>query len=229
MTEAPGAPPAMHACAPLPHDLLWLVDPAAFVANEADEAGGTLPAWASAAWLAQAPLVVRRARADAGGRIPVGLRGTTRAQRHAAWLPAAQVARAVTPRMVARQGRWRDHPRRALPALAALAHAAPLLDAMRLDWGVTGGVGFSLASGLDVLHADSDLDLLVTAATPLAPPDERMLMALLGEPRLDIQVGTPHGAFALRERARTGGRVLLKTADGPVMCDDPWRMPAARP
>jgi len=222
----------MTASAPLPHDLLWLADPAAFVADcadHADRADCALPAWASAAWLAQAPLVVRRARADARGRIPVGLRGATRAQRHAAWLPAAQVARAVTPRMIARLARWREHPRRALPALAALARAAPLLDAMRVDWGVAGSVGFSLASGLDLLHEGSDLDLLVTAAAPLAPPAERALIALLDDPRLDIQVGTPRGAFALRERARTGGRVLLKTADGPVMCDDPWLAPAARP
>ncbi|WP_426990460.1 malonate decarboxylase holo-ACP synthase [Cupriavidus sp. 30B13] len=227
MTDGPAHAHAMDGPAPLPHDLLWLADPAAFVAGHA---AGALPAWASAAWLAQAPLVVRRARAGADGRIPVGLRGATRAQRHAAWLPAAQVARAVTPRMIARQARWHDHPRRAaLPALAALARAAPVLDAMQVDWGVTGSVGFSLASGLDLLHEGSDLDLLVTAAAPLAPHAERMLAALLGDPRLDIQVGTPRGAFALRERARTGGRVLLKTADGPVMCDDPWLAPAARP
>lgn len=206
---------------PLPHDLVWLADPAAFAAANA------LPPWAGTAWLARAPLVVRRACADAQARIPVGLRGVTRAQRHAAWLPAAQVARTVTPRMIAQQGRWKTHPRRAaVPALAALALAAPLLDEAQVDWGVTGGVGFSLASGIDVLHEGSDLDLLVGAAAPLAPRTERALIALLDDTRLDIQVSTPHGAFALRERARTGGRVLLKTAGGPVMSADPWLAPA---
>lgn len=204
---------------PLPHDLLWLIDAAGFAR------ANTLPAWASADWLAQAPLVVRRDGASEG-RIPVGLRGTTRAQRHAAWLPATQVARVATPRMIARQARWRDHPRRAaLPALAALARVAPLLDAAQANWGVTGSVGFTLASGIDVLHAGSDLDLLVTAATPLSAELAHALAALLddAQARIDIQVATPIGAFALREQVRTGGRVLLKTATGPVMRHDPWQ------
>ena len=202
----------------LPHDLLWLTDPQAFAGANA------LPAWATVEWLARAPLVVRRDRLD-GARIPVGLRGTTRAQRHAAWLPDTQVARVVTPGMIARQARWRDHPRRReLPALAALARVAPLLDDAQVNWGVTGGTGFTLASGIDVLHAGSDLDLLVTATVPLATGTERALAALLDatDVRIDIQVSTPFGAFALRERARTGGRVLLKTANGPVMSNDPW-------
>ncbi|MDW3687430.1 malonate decarboxylase holo-ACP synthase [Cupriavidus sp. CV2] len=203
----------------LPHDLVWLADAPGFARVNA------LPEWASAAWLACAPLVVRRDGAS-DARIPVGLRGTTRAQRHAAWLPAAQVARVVTPGMIARQARWRDHPRRAaLPALVALARVAPLLDAAQANWGVTGGVGFTLASGIDVLHPGSDLDLLVTAATPLPAELARTLAALLDDAqvRIDIQVATPFGAFALRERVRTGGRVLLKTAIGPVMSQDPWQ------
>lgn len=202
----------------LPHDLLWLANPPAFAA------ANVLPVWATVDWLAQAPLVVRRERADKA-RVPVGLRGTTRAQRHAAWLSGTQVARVVTPGMIARQARWRDHPRRReLPALIALARVAPLLDDAQVNWGVTGGAGFTLASGIDVLHAGSDLDLLVTAPVPLAPGTERALAALLEDvdARIDIQVSTPFGAFALRERARTGGRVLLKTANGPVMSEDPW-------
>ena len=40
-----------------------------------------------------------------------------------------------------------------------------------------------------------------------------------------MQVETRVGAFALREWLRTGGPVLLKTASGPLLCDDPWRSP----
>ncbi|WP_392388550.1 phosphoribosyl-dephospho-CoA transferase MdcG domain-containing protein [Cupriavidus campinensis] len=92
--------------------------------------------------------------------------------------------------------------------------------------GVTGAAGFTLASGLDVLHPGSDVDLLIDAATPLRQADEQWLAALIDdctEARLDIQVATPHGGFALLERLRTGGRVLLKTATGPVRCADPWQ------
>jgi len=201
-----------------PHDLIWLRDAKAFAAD------ATLPDWADPAWLALAPVVVRRDTAG-DGRIPVGLRGMQRAQRHAAWLDPAQCARIVTPGEIAHAARWRSHARLAeLPALRTLARLAPALDALPWHWGVTGAVGFTLATGIDMLHADSDVDLLITAPRPLTRTDEQTLGALqeTGPARLDIQIATPRGAFALRERLRTGGRVLLKTDTGPVLCDDPW-------
>lgn len=203
-----------------PHDLIWLRDAPAFAASQ------PLPAWVDATWLAVAPVVVRR-DLPRDGRIPVGLRGRRREERHATWIDAAQCARVMSPFAIARAARWQDHPRRlALPALRTLARIAPLLDARGLQWGVTGAAGFTLASGLDVLHPGSDVDLLIDAAAPLDQADEQWLAALIDdgtEARLDIQIATPHGGFALLERLRTGGRVLLKTAAGPVRCADPWQ------
>lgn len=203
-----------------PHDLIWLHDAPAFAASQ------PLPAWVDATWLAVAPVVVRR-DLPRDGRIPVGLRGRRREERHATWIDAAQCARVMSPFAIARAARWQDHPRRlALPALRMLARIAPLLDARGLQWGVTGAAGFTLASGLDVLHPGSDVDLLIDAAAPLDQADEQWLAALIDdgtEARLDIQIATPHGGFALLERLRTGGRVLLKTATGPVRCADPWQ------
>ena len=46
------------------------------------------------------------------------------------------------------------------------------------------------------------------------------------EARIDMQVETPFGAFALREWLRTGGAVLLKTSHGPVLTNDAWSKPA---
>ena len=204
-----------------PHDLIWLRDPAAFIA------AGDVPDWADADWLAQAPLVVRRDR-DASGRIPVGIRGRQRAQRHATWIKAGQCATLVSPFDIAREGFWRLHPRRdEIPALHALDPIARQLAALPHRWGVTGAVGFTLASGIDVLHAGSDIDLVLQSPEPLSPQTLAALQALVDTDtvRLDIQISTPHGAFALRERLRTQGRVLLKTDAGPVLCDDPWQPP----
>jgi phosphoribosyl-dephospho-CoA transferase len=217
-TTMPGA--ALPADAVLSaHDLIWLVDPAGFARDT------VLPAWAGAAWLARAPWVVRRAsRADAG-RIPAGLRGVTRAQREALWLPRTQIQRVVTPAMIARQERWHGRPLRAsLPVLHTLASIAPQLNALQLDWGITGGVGFALASGLDVLHEGSDLDLQIQSPTPLPASVIHALGTVLDgqRARVDVQVETPLGGFALRERLRTNGRVLLKTDDGPVLTANPW-------
>lgn len=206
-----------------PHDLLWLTDPAALITD------GPMPAWATAPWLAVAPVVVRRAKPAQPDRLPVGLRGATRSERCAAQVPLVQVLRAETPEEIVRA--WLRHAGRRphrVPCLQALAALAPALDAQALAWGVTGSVGFTLASGFDVLRPGSDLDLLIRAPRSTDAKALRHVAALLeGMPaRVDVQVETPMGAFALREWSRTGGSVLLKTIAGPVLADDPWRLAA---
>lgn len=195
------------------HDLLW-------VSGVPD--GASLPAWADAAWLATAPLVVRRA-STAPGRIPVGMRGMLRSERHACEVDAAAVVRSVTPEMLAHV----PLPGVSCAALDALREVAPLLDATGWAWGPTGGVGFALASGLPVLRADSDLDLVLRIA---APPDAaqagalRAIAATVTACRLDLQIDTGSGGFAYAEWAAGRGRVLLKTDHGPVLTATPWEM-----
>lgn len=196
------------------HDLVWPTEAARL------ELDGPWPVWLTPDWLQRAPLVVRRER-TADGRVPVGLRGAARNERYKGYLDRAGVARHVTPEMLA-ACRESHQPVAALDALAALA---PALDALGLAWGPTGGVGFFLACGLPVLRSDSDLDLLVRAPQPLSAAQSAALVAVQAYAacRIDIQVDTGAGAFALAEWSRTGRRVLLKTGAGPLLCDDPWR------
>jgi phosphoribosyl-dephospho-CoA transferase len=209
-----------------PHDLLWIADPAALTF------GGDRPAWARPGWLGRAPVVVRRAPREPG-LLPVGLRGRARHERCAAQVAERQVVRATTPEDVL--AGWQRRPsagddeaevgqRHELACLVALAAVARAWSAAPLAWGVTGGVGFSLASGLDTLRPDSDLDLLVRA--PMAADAavlRRLARVLPSQPgRVDVQVETGRGAFALAEWLRTGGTVLLRTDDGPAIVDDPW-------
>ncbi|MEG2029023.1 MAG: malonate decarboxylase holo-ACP synthase [Janthinobacterium sp.] len=195
------------------HDLLWV---------SGFPGGAPLPAWLDAAWLAAAPLVVRRASC-APGRIPVGVRGRLRSERQACEVDAAAVVRRVTPEMVARM----PLPDFSCAALEALRQVAPLLDATGWAWGPTGGVGFALASGLPVLRADSDLDLVLRMA---APPDAaqaealRAIAATVTACRLDLQIDTGHGGFAYAEWAAGRDRVLLKTDRGPVLTATPWEL-----
>lgn len=195
------------------HDLLWV---------SSLPHGAPLPAWADAAWLRAAPLVVRRAHAVLG-RIAVGMRGMLRSERHACEVDAAAVLRRVTPEMLARM----PLPDVACAALDALRRVAPLLDATGWAWGPTGGVGFALASSLPVLRADSDLDLVLRIA---APPDAgqaealRAIAASVTACRLDLQIDTGTGGFAYAEWAAGRGRVLLKTDRGPVLTATPWEL-----
>jgi phosphoribosyl-dephospho-CoA transferase len=197
----------------VPHDLLFVRRPDAFACD------GARPDWLDPA----APLVVRR-EATAPGLVPVGARGLARNERCKGYVAASDVASTVTPRMLAARARERKSAAdRDPPCIAALYALAPRLDALDADWGPAGGAGYWLACGLPVLRATSDLDLLVRLPRrPSAGLIEALCALQDGQPcRLDIQVDTGTGGFALTEYAR-GGRVLLKTDAGPRLVDDPW-------
>ena len=110
------------------------------------------------------------------------------------------------------------------PCVAALLSLAPRLNALGLEWGPVGGAGFWLATELPVLRPNSDLDLLVRAPTRLDPAVIAALGALqqAAPCRLDIQVDTGIGGFALSEYTGSARRILLKTAHGPLLLTDPW-------
>jgi phosphoribosyl-dephospho-CoA transferase len=196
-----------------PHDLLFPRGPDAF------QAAGPRPDWLDA----QAPLVVRR-EATAPGIAAVGARGLQRNERCKGHVALADVADIVTPRMLAQRLSKRtdgDVP----PCIAALHSLAPRLDALDVDWGPAGGAGYWLACGLPVLRATSDLDLLVRLPRRPSVATLAALAALLdGQPcRIDLQVDTGTGGFALAEYLR-GGSVLLKTDAGPRLVADPWEI-----
>ncbi|MCI1011443.1 malonate decarboxylase holo-ACP synthase [Pseudomonas oryzihabitans] len=198
-----------------PHDLLWGLTPDALPAEA--------PAWAAEIARAGLPVVVRRA-APESDRIPVGLRGTSRAERIAAWLEPAAVLRQRSPEALRISKDCRD-----LPVFSSLAAIEPLLDDLGLPWGPTGAAGYELASGWPALHAGSDLDLLIRCATPLSRDQARALLASLQAQalcRLDVLLETPLGGVALADWAGSAPRVLLKTAAGPRLVGDPW--PEAR-
>jgi len=195
--------------APRPHDLLFARDPGAFTC------AGARPGWFDAG----APLVVRR-EATPPGIVPVGARGLHRNERCAGHVALDAVAAIFTPRMLALRALGADADFACIAALRALA---PRLHALDVDWGPTGGAGYWLACGLPVLRATSDLDLLIRLPRRPAAATLAALAALQdGQPcRIDIQVDTGAGGFALAEFMR-GGRVLLKTDAGPRLVADPW-------
>lgn len=188
------------------HDLLWGMTPAHLPAEA--------PAWAVEAI---GTVVVRRAIV-APGWVAVGVRGRLREQRFAAEMPIAAVQRRVTPQALREVTSTRD-----LPALHALEQLRPVL--APLNWGVTGSAGFELATGIEALHAQSDLDLMLRTPEPLDRNDARDLLAILDNAAcaVDMQLQTPFGAIALREWAGSSRRVLLKTARGAHLVIDPWQ------
>ena len=193
-----------------PHDLLWGL-PAAALPSDA-------PAWAFEAIRLGHPVVVRRARV-AVGLVAVGVRGGSRHQRYATHMKLDDVERRVRPEELIAMTPDTDW-----PALRALQRIRPTMDALGLAWGVAGGAGFELASGVPVLHADSDLDLIVHAPEVFDRQRAARLVEQFAsaECRIDLQLQTPLGGVALREWAGSSRQVLLKTADGPQLVENPW-------
>jgi phosphoribosyl-dephospho-CoA transferase len=196
---------------PRPHDLLWL--------NHASALEAIAEPWVAQQWRAALPVVVRR-DVDDQARIPVGVRGMKREQRAAGWVQAHNIVRCVTPEMLVERERL-------LGSLCFTAAGSggyrPTLHPWPWRWGVTGSTGYALATEIPVLHAASDLDLLIRAPQPLDREALREWQARVAQLpcRADTQVETPYGAFALNEWLRDG-RALLKTSHGARLTATPW-------
>lgn len=195
---------------PLAHDLLWGMTPAQLPADA--------PQWAVAALAAGHPVVVRRAL-SADGFVAVGVRGVLREQRLAAFMPLDSIACRVSPEALCQVECERD-----LPVMQALKQLRPILDDCGWVWGVSGSVGFELASGFAAMHAGSDLDLILRAPQMITRNQACKLVELFDQAvcRVDMQLQTPFGAVALREWASGSARVLLKNAYQACLVTDPW-------
>lgn len=195
-----------------PHDLLRI----------APSSWSDAPAWVEAA-LIRAPFAVVRRAPFSNGRIPIGLRGSTRSERFGTWVDENQVLNTTKP-----EDLLAIEPRRDLPAFALLRQIIPICSATALPWGPTGSAGFELASGMPTLSETSDLDLVIRMPTPMRETDATALFDTLTQAartqhiRIDIQAETPNGAFSLAEYARPHRHILLRHADGPRLVADPW-------
>lgn len=197
---------------PTPHDLLWL--------RSAESLTGITAAWVDTQWHPALPVVVRRDSHEQR-LIPVGVRGESRSQRAAGWVAQQEIVRCVTPEALSDSVTLSRSPFADLPPLQAARELAG--QRWPWAWGITGSAGYALATGLPVLHAASDLDLLIRAPQPL-PLDvlQAWQQALATLPcRVDTQIETPLGGFALDEWLRDR-RALLKTHRGPRLVRDPW-------
>lgn len=197
---------------PRPHDLIWL--------NHTSALEAIAEPWVAQQWRAALPVVVRR-DVDDHSRIPVGVRGMKREQRAAGWVQAQNIVRRVTPEMLVARETLLGSPFVSQPPIQAAMTLT--LHNWSWRWGVTGSTGYALATEIPVLHAASDLDLLIRAPQPLDREALLEWQACVAQLpcRADTQIETPYGAFALNEWLRDG-RALLKTSRGARLTDAPW-------
>ena len=193
---------------PRPHDLLRVAP------VEALSRGG--PPWVGPALRGNPWVVVRRDRC-APGHVAVGIRGSGRSQRHPTVVDLDTIVECLSPADLLDHGDQLPD----VPAARALRAAAGILEPSGVCWGPGGSTGFTLATGVPVVTADSDLDIVIRVDR-LPSPDVLLLWhnAFRALPaRVDCQLDLPAGGVALAELVGEARRVLLRTADGPALVE----------
>ena len=168
--------------------------------------------------LERSPFVVVRRGSITDDNIPVGVRGTLRSERWAAFCPPHLVKRILTPEALLN----RAIPDRGMPALHALN---VLKNRWRCNWGPGGSVGFELATGEAVVSPSSDLDAVIYASEPIDMSEARSLLESTHDlpAAVDVRVETPRVGFSLAEYVQAT-KLLLRTPGGPVLGTDPWSL-----
>ena len=197
------------------HDLLW-------ISKDTELFSLGQPAWVRDVLTRSSVVVVRRADAPPGF-IAVGIRGSSRGQRHAAFLRKADVLAYRTPESLAAEQVWHEASAALpLPLLGALKMVGEFSRRNHLVWGPIGSVGYQLATGMPAASVASDLDLIIRCDELLSHTCLQALHAIQAGPvRLDVILEGPRGAVALEEYLQDRP-ALIKTVRGPRIAAFTW-------
>ena len=199
------------------HDLLEID------ANQLISSQSSAAKWVEEALLKTPFVVVRRGLAT-GQEIPIGVRGTKRNQRWAAFCDPKLVEGILTPSQLLSRTIPTSRAD-AIPALRALNLLKDRWKDLVLPWGPGGSVGFELASGSHVANPESDLDIVIYAERRMTAEEAKSLCdrAMNLPAVVDIRVETPVCSFSLREFASQGpAAILLRAPGGIVLGTDQW-------
>jgi len=203
------------------HDLLK-VDPLHLLLNS-ERGSQPIPGWVVDR-LKQSPFVVVRSGLITDNAIPIGVRGTERSQRWAMSSRADHVERIIKPFQLL-EGASTLSRTNLLPAFRSLQLLKRRWTDLKYEWGPGGSVGFELATGIESVGIDSDLDIVVYADQPIGIDEARSLHHLTMKlPAIvDVRVETPSCAFSLQEYAhRASSNILLRRPSGSMLGSDPW-------
>ena len=175
--------------------------------------------------LNQRPWVVVRRGRIADGSIPVGVRGTQRHERCAGFTGLSEVLE--TRRTDQLRLMLAEDSRRTLLAFRSLSYLESHLAGLDLTWGPGGSVGYELASAMPAVHADSDLDFILSAPQQLDLTEAQDLWRMISSApgKVDALVETPFCGFSLEEFVTASSRkILLRTSDGRILGCNPWNL-----
>ena len=180
-----------------------------------------LPFWVQETLKESNWAVVRRGIGTSG--IPVGIRGELKTQRFACELARDAVGKTVKPDQLLRDvfnGRiynplWEKE----------LAPLKRIVWDQENNWkgilrvGVTGSVGYELATGIPVTTEKSDIDLLIYVEERFSRSEAKRLLQFLKdmERRTDAVLKMEKGWISLEEYVSEASQILVKSIDGCCM------------
>lgn len=194
-----------------PHDLLEVINKNDIISYS------PIPEWLDESLVSAPFVVVRRARAE-DGLVAVGIRGKSRQERFAAFLPIKKIVKIITPEQLVEEIKWKT---RNKEIFNSLNEVMKLMNQLSLTWGPTGSVGFELATGKSVITEKSDIDIIIRSEKGMKKEVARELLAELRKIpySIDVQIEFEEGAYSLIEYATAlkGEKTLLRTLDGPML------------
>lgn len=149
--------------------------------------------------------------------VPIGLRGNTREQRFGTFIHERNIIQIITPNsLVERMEQFKNE--RYFPTLNMIKEAFQQLN---LVWGLTGSIGFEIATSIKVTTPNSDIDLCL-----YQEEIQRELLLEIGnfletlDTRVDVQVEIPSmGAFLLNDYLHNEeSGFIVRTPFGPHLC-----------
>ena len=197
-----------------PHDFVW-------VGSNSDVPLDTLPEWVKTQWNSKLPLIVYREKAD-NNQLTVAIRGIKPHQRVTTQISKSAITHIMNVEsLVSNSIELQRSMFIALPPIQVLLlisqHNWPW------KWGVTGSCAYTLATDIQSMLADCDLDVVIRCPTRQQKEDFAQFAIKANTPYcpIDIHVETPKGGFSLAEWFKND-QVALHTPTGDVMTADPW-------
>lgn len=197
-----------------PHDFVW-------VGRNSDVPLDTLPEWVQTQWNSKLPLIVHREKADEN-QLTVAIRGIKPHQRVTTQISKSAITHIMNVEsLVSNSIELQRSMFIALPPIQVLLlisqHNWPW------KWGVTGSCAYTLATDIQSMLTDCDLDVVIRCPTRQQKEDFAQFAIKANTPYcpIDIHVETPKGGFSLAEWFKND-QVTLHTPTGDVMTADPW-------
>ncbi|MER2028624.1 MAG: malonate decarboxylase holo-ACP synthase [Solibacillus sp.] len=187
------------------HDLVYLKS------MDRIEYFGDYPDWMNEDEMAQGIAVVRRMKVE-DGKVAIGFRGNNRSKRFAAITAISNIKRVIRPFDVLVNSYPETH-------VQSLTYIEKVLDDFK--WGIGGSVGFSMATGINVCHENSDMDIILYCEK-LQELDEfkpKLSQLQKSARRVDVQVEILGvGAVVLADYLKHDS-FILRTSTGPILLE----------